>query len=256
MTLVRPPITGDPQMDSWTDQLTRQINLGILGNTGQTTEIADGGGQGDPGTNGINAASVYLYQRTVLNTAPTDFPDDATFTFADGTVVADGAGSLNGWATDISEGTGEYIWVILQYSSTLAATDTLATGSWTAITLLSVPGEDAFTILIEAKTPGDDEAIDITQYSGWLDTSDFFKNNMGANKALLATVGTPEGELTDAQHRTRVNSYTWFKNGLPFTAPEEMQQTNTGTTERAVIIGVDDIVNNGEDAFACTINFT
>ena len=41
MAIINPPITGDPQLDSWTLQLARQINKGLLPGIGGT-----GGGGG------------------------------------------------------------------------------------------------------------------------------------------------------------------------------------------------------------------
>ena len=97
-------------------------------------------------------------------------------------------------------------------------------------------------------------APDVT-YSGWDDDSAFFKNNGGDNKALIAILRTNEGEWTDQEHVDNVESYTWMKNGQPFTNPSVTQPANAGTTRRALIISAADIEDNGEDAFICVVNF-
>lgn len=97
-------------------------------------------------------------------------------------------------------------------------------------------------------------APDVT-YSGWDDDSTFFKNNTGDNKALIAIIRTNEGEWTDQEHADNVISYMWMKNGQPFTNPSVSQPANAGTDKRALIISSADIVDNGEDAFTCVVEF-
>ena len=72
MTVVRPPITGDHQQDSWTDQVTNLINSGFF--TRDTFEVSQGAqgaqeARGVAGQDGFNTATLYLFQRQ-LNTMP------------------------------------------------------------------------------------------------------------------------------------------------------------------------------------------
>ena len=62
MNIIKPPFTGDPTLDSWTNQITQALNMGLLlpGIQGQT------GGVGSSGPTGNTA--IYLYQRTTVNT--------------------------------------------------------------------------------------------------------------------------------------------------------------------------------------------
>ena len=64
MSIIRPPYTGDPLIDSWTNQITQAINMGLTlpGVQGQS------GGDGSSGTAGNT--TLYLYQRTTTNSAP------------------------------------------------------------------------------------------------------------------------------------------------------------------------------------------
>ena len=177
MALIRPPITGDQQLDSWTDQLTKQINQGLVPGSGGggADRITFTGGGGAPtqgprglqGVNGTSTAAVYMYLRSVTRglgpqsigdggtgTGP---PDDATFGFVAGTVTPVGTGSLNGWSLnlndpDFNSPDGEYVWVILQYAADTTGSDTdlLSGNSWSDIRLLAAPAASPISILVES----------------------------------------------------------------------------------------------------------
>lgn len=240
MALIRPPITGDPQLDSWTDQLTRQINQGFLPGSGN-----GGGGSGPAGDNGNSP--LYLYQRTLDETAP----NRPTSVVYDLNVLDNPITSADeGWAGDIPLDTqGPYLWVTFRYVSVLAGT-IVGAGTWDVPTLLGTPGEDAvaITMLVEATTPstiGSDPAA-------WIDTSTLFRNDGGDPKALVATLYRDAIADSFTDHNTY--SYQWFKNGVT-PVIQQAQRTDTGVMERALLIGSQDISNNGDDAFTCEITF-
>ncbi len=102
MPVIRPPITGDLQLDSWTDQLTRTINQGLVPGAGGGGGTGTGIGariatDGADGADGVSAVSVFMYQRSRTRAqGPTLPPDDAEYGFLAGTVIPIGAGNLQG----------------------------------------------------------------------------------------------------------------------------------------------------------------
>lgn len=69
MAVQQPPITGDPQQDSFNQQVADAINTMPIGNVINTDTIittGTAGEQGLAGRDGLNRASIFLYQRTPL----------------------------------------------------------------------------------------------------------------------------------------------------------------------------------------------
>ena len=195
MAFLQPPITGDPQLDSWTLRLTQQINQGLVPGAAAQGGGGGGGAQGNPGVDGTNGNSaLYLYQRTVANTAP-DRPTTVTFDFSTDPVAdADG-----GWTSDLPETGGEYLWVTFRYVAVQSGTIT-GIDSWDTPVLLGVPGEDG--------ADGDSSiTANILSNEG-----NIFRNAVGPDKELSAFVfdnGTGE-ELTNPESpATPFIFYTW-----------------------------------------------
>ena len=109
------------------------------------------------------------------------------------------------------------------------------------------PGEAATFVNVEIKMPGG-VGSDPT---GWLDETNTYKNNTGADKALVAIVVRGDTEDSLAAHNTY--SYTWRKNGV-LLSPNATQRSDTGPLERVVIINAEDIEDNGDDAFTVEID--
>ena len=148
MPLQQPPITGDPQQDSWAYDLTRQINQGVLGSGGGTVESGIAGRDGAEGPAGLNTATVVLYQRTADTIpVPTELPTETSFTFETGELVLVDLinGTFNNWSTNIDDGTGDIIWTILRYASANVAFERIQTEEWSAPTLFAAPGEDGLS---------------------------------------------------------------------------------------------------------------
>ena len=102
--------------------------------------LAQNGSNGTNGTPGLNAATVFLYQRTVTGSAPSvSTAGSATYTFATGTIT----GQPSGWTTSIpSTSLGSYLWVIQATASSTSTTDTISNTEWSAPSLLNQNGTD------------------------------------------------------------------------------------------------------------------
>ena len=129
MSIIRPPFTGNSTLDSWTNQITQALNMGLLlpGVQGQT-----GGG----GASGNTA--IYLYQRTAVNTAPSR-PTSVTYDYTDIENVTITAN--NGWSGEIPDTSDKYLWITFRYISNLQDTIT-GDNSWNTVVLLSIGGDD------------------------------------------------------------------------------------------------------------------
>ena len=273
MALIQPPVTGDPQLDSWTLQLTRQINSGLtpggFGSSGTGGGGGSGGGGGGtPGMDGSDGNSVlYLYQRTTAATPVPTRPTSVTFNFTADPVVSQVLPVTDpvedNWSSDISAGTGEYIWVTFRYVSTQTGTIT-DQNSWDTPVLLGVPGmdgEDAVVPRVEIyRLPaGMTTAQVITAYDA--ETFDFstlrssssgtqFRDNSGEVKVLLVTVQIGGVDATTALHYDF--TYGWTKNGLD----PILNIAGQNLTRRLIVINADDVNDGGEDVFTCSVEQT
>ncbi len=98
------------------------------------------GADGANGANGLNSATVFLYARNNLTTAPTlATTGSATYTFStrvlSGTIPA-------GWTSTIpAEANGSVIWVAQATASSTATTDTIANTEWSTPQVLAKKGD-------------------------------------------------------------------------------------------------------------------
>lgn len=91
------------------------------------------------GSNGINAATVFLYRRTATNAAPAKPGAPVTYTFATGVA----AGMDGGWTQNVPADTGGgYLWVTTATAAANTATDTIAASEWAAVQLMARNGSD------------------------------------------------------------------------------------------------------------------
>tara|TARA_R110000851_G_scaffold1164_6_gene4026 strand:- start:171 stop:1400 length:1230 start_codon:yes stop_codon:yes gene_type:complete len=132
MNIIKPPFTGDPTLDSWTNQITQALNMGLLlpGIQGQT------GGVGSSGPTGNTA--IYLYQRTTVNNAPSR-PTTVVYDYTDINNVTITAN--NGWSGAVPTTGGKYLWITFRYISNLEDTIT-DSNTWNTVVLLSEDGND------------------------------------------------------------------------------------------------------------------
>jgi len=103
---------------------------------------------GSSGTNGLNNALVYLYQRAV--TPPAAPSGTFTYTFATGVLSG---GTLGSWTQTIPTTNGNPLWVIVASASSNTATDTIAASEFSSPTVLVEDGADGVTPVVLNVTP-------------------------------------------------------------------------------------------------------
>ena len=92
---------------------------------------------GSQGVNGINSATVALYQRNDSDTAPTDISNDTTYTFSSGTLTTPN----NGWTQTVPvKGTNTRLWYITATAAANTTTDGILASEWSAPQILSEDG--------------------------------------------------------------------------------------------------------------------
>ena len=147
MTVIRPPITGDAVLDSWTNQITQALNSGAIASfAGGTAQV---GGTGTDGASGFNAATIYLYARTTPDVAPSAMDEETTYTYSTAVLVNDDGddGTSNGlgpndiWFRNVPSGSGGYLWVTTVHVADLDAIEIIGSGSWSAVTKLAEKGD-------------------------------------------------------------------------------------------------------------------
>ena len=131
MTVVNPPITGNPQVDSWALQITQQANQGLVVGAGAVGGVGGSTGGGGGGGN----SPLFLYQRTT-NTMPVPLrPTSVTYNLRDRPIVSM---ADNGWSSVIpEESEGSYLWVTLRYLTAPQGTIT-EQDSWNLPEILDV----------------------------------------------------------------------------------------------------------------------
>jgi hypothetical protein len=103
--------------------------------------LAQNGATGSAGANGadgLNTATIYLFQRTASATPPALPSATVTYTFATGVA----AGVNNGWTQSMPTSGGSYRWVTTATALSTGSTDTIAAGEWAAVSLLAQDGAD------------------------------------------------------------------------------------------------------------------
>ena len=132
MTVVNPPITGDPQTDSWNLQVTQMINQGLApglgGAVGGVAGSTTGGGGG-------GNSPLFLYQRTSTTTPVPLRPTTVTYNLRDRPIVS---AADNGWTSVIpDESEGNYLWVTLRYLTAPQGT-IIGADTWNLPEILSI----------------------------------------------------------------------------------------------------------------------
>lgn len=117
------------------------VTSATASNSGTTDTIATGEWAtpvvlAQNGTAGLNAATVYLFQRTSSSVAPSVPSATVTYTFATGVLT----GLTNGWSQSLVPVGGAYRWTTTATALGTGTTDTIATGEWAAVSLLAQDG--------------------------------------------------------------------------------------------------------------------
>jgi hypothetical protein len=94
----------------------------------------------EDGADGLNTATLYLYQRTDSTTAPTRPSGAYTYNFTTKALTADGGTVTNGWLTTLPTTTGGYLWAIVASAASVTETDSIPSSEWTTPQLLTVDG--------------------------------------------------------------------------------------------------------------------
>lgn len=97
--------------------------------------LAQNGTNGSPGSDGLNSATVYLFQRTTGDT-PSVPSANVTYTFSSG--VASGVN--NGWSQSMPTSGGAYRWMITATAAATGSSDVIGSGEWAAPALLAQDG--------------------------------------------------------------------------------------------------------------------
>lgn len=132
MTIMRPPLTGDPQLDSWMDRVTQQIVS--YGGVVSTTSTGTQGAQGDPG---VSAVTLILYKRYDSNTLPVTEHINTTVTYTYATSTLDNE-SPDGWSREFpSLSLGNKVFAIQVNIADTADTEVIPAAAWSQPILIS-----------------------------------------------------------------------------------------------------------------------
>lgn len=88
------------------------------------------------GSNGVNTATVYLYQRTTTPTPPAAPSSNSTYTFSNGQL----GGYNNGWSTTLPTTGGGYRWITMATALSSGNSDTIEPNDWSPVTLIAQDG--------------------------------------------------------------------------------------------------------------------
>ena len=132
------------------------------GNSTESYSVSYKGIDGSNGVNGMNAATIYLYQR---NTSKPSKPSaSVTYTFSTGVA----SGLNNGWSQKIPDGTNP-LYVTLATASSNTATDTILSSEWSDVVVMAQNGEDGqdgISPKVSLSKSGDTTTISIVDATG------------------------------------------------------------------------------------------
>ena len=185
MSVIKPPITGDSTLDSWTNQITQTINAGV--SSGSSPSV---GARGGAGPSGFNTATISLFARTTTNSAPAAMDEQVTYFYNTASIAngsnhdgyTNGIGPSDVWFRKVNAGSGDFIW-----TTTVSVADTndveiIAADSWSAVALISTSGENIKNkVFIQDNIPTALQVGDL-----WIDTNDnnkvYIAKSIGANE--------------------------------------------------------------------------
>ena len=184
MPVQQPPITGDPQIDSFNQQVADSINTMPLGNviTEQTVIATDiAGARGAAGADGINRATVFIYQRTGLNetaslTPPMRLSDQTVLQYNydnSSLLTRDSTGAFTvgppweGWYPTIPNRNpalrDDYVWFQSVNIADRDNTDLIAASEWSGVGLFTRPGVGSLRAVVDYTLLVDGERDPMTQ---------------------------------------------------------------------------------------------
>jgi hypothetical protein len=185
--------------------LKLHFDCSIWGGFEQILNIAFGpsgaaGNNGNDGVPGLNAASVYLYQRAA--TTPTLPSVNSTYTFATSALT----GHNNGWAQSVPTNNGQKLWVTTATAASATATDVIAPGEWAAASVMAENGADstAYWLISSAS------AIGKTQAGVFLPASVTFT---GKSQTGIGSPGNYSGRFVIAESTDGTNFTDVYSSG-------------------------------------------
>ena len=190
MAVIKPPITGDPTLDSWTNQITQTMNAGV--SSGSSPSV---GARGSAGASGFNTATISLFARTTTNSAPSAMNEQVTYTYSTAQLVngsghdgyTNGIGPSDVWFRKINAGAGDFVWTTTVSVADTSDVEVIASDSWTAVALISTSGEN-----VKNKTFAQDGIPTALQIGDlWIDTND--SNKVYVAKAIGANSIASDG---------------------------------------------------------------
>ena len=171
MTILRPPITGDVQLDSWMNEVSNSVGTGAaLAGTASSTNLPGAGGTA------VNAVTLVLYKRWSANTMPfaQEITVETVYNYSTTTLTNSATGStanFDGWYRAIPNITdGAFLYAIQVNIADRANLEVISFDNWSPPTLIldSTEAVDGFNTA----------------------TVNLYKRNTGATPA------TPQGTLT------------------------------------------------------------
>jgi hypothetical protein len=165
------------------------VTVASASNSGATDEIAAGEWAAPVlyVQNGLNSATVMIYQRSASAVPPALPTADSTYTFASSALT----GLNNGWSSTVpAASAGAYLYVSTATAVSAGVADTIAPGEWAAVRQMTRDGRDGQDGVDgldgENGTNGQRGTVDVVSsgYSSWSDSA--------ANGAIaLAGYGAP-----------------------------------------------------------------
>jgi len=142
MSINRPPLTGNPALDSWADEVTRELSLSSASNVAPSSRIVGGGGDSN-----INSATLTLFKRYTAATLPPseDIAVSCTYRFSTTTLTNDSTASttdFDGWSRSIPSTGGDWIYTIIVNIASATDYEVIDSADWSTPELYGEPGVD------------------------------------------------------------------------------------------------------------------
>ncbi|ARS29088.1 hypothetical protein [Sphingomonas sp. KC8] len=151
------------------------------------------------GSTGLNAATIYLYQRNNSGTAPAAPTTTLTYTFASGVL----SGTLGAWTQSVPAASGgKYLFVTTATALGVGATDAIVSGEWATVNRMAADGADAPPVMSIAvaslnlaaeyggaiKTGQLPRTVQATMRNGATDVSSTTSWSVAPSAAITATI--------------------------------------------------------------------
>jgi len=161
MTVIRPPITGDVQLDSWMNEVSNTVSSGFGVSVGAGASSLPGAGG-----NAVNAVTLLLYKRYSADSMPfaEEITVDTVYTYSTTTLTNSSTGStvnFDGWYRSIPDLTqGDYLYAIQINIADRSNTEVISFDSWSSPTLISsantagIDGFNTATVTLFQRTTG------------------------------------------------------------------------------------------------------